>query len=120
MLAGGLTQLGVCAHLYVQLSSGCCLTRIQCSAERRPGRCGDFREGRGQAWAPHREALLTTLPLQIDRYAQQDLKKGLHLYGTPGNVGLTNAWSIIQTDVRGQVDEGVGWPGLWGRRQEAW
>lgn len=38
--------------------------------------------------------------LQIDRYAQQDLKKGLHLYGTPGNVGLTNAWSIIQTDFR--------------------
>ena len=36
---------------------------------------------------------------QIDRYAQRDLKKGLHLYGTPGNVGLTNAWSIIQTDV---------------------
>lgn len=38
--------------------------------------------------------------LQIDRYAQRDLKKGLHLYGTPGNVGLTNAWSIIQTDFR--------------------
>ncbi|XP_069902153.1 tetraspanin-4 isoform X3 [Globicephala melas] len=37
---------------------------------------------------------------KIDRYAQQDLKKGLHLYGTPGNVGLTNAWSIIQTDFR--------------------
>ncbi|GAB5578247.1 tetraspanin-4 isoform X1 [Prionailurus iriomotensis] len=36
----------------------------------------------------------------IDRYAQRDLKKGLHLYGTPGNVGLTNAWSIIQTDFR--------------------
>eukprot|EP00069_Balaena_mysticetus_P005806 bmy_04996T0 len=36
---------------------------------------------------------------KIDRYAQRDLKKGLHLYGTPGNVGLTNAWSIIQTDV---------------------
>ncbi|XP_020767842.2 tetraspanin-4 isoform X2 [Odocoileus virginianus] len=35
---------------------------------------------------------------KIDKYAQQDLKKGLHLYGTPGNVGLTNAWSIIQTD----------------------
>lgn len=44
-------------------------------------------------------ALLTPLHLQIDRYAQRDLKKGLHLYGTPGNVGLTNAWSIIQTDV---------------------
>ncbi|XP_040495633.1 tetraspanin-4 isoform X4 [Ursus maritimus] len=37
---------------------------------------------------------------RIDRYAQRDLKKGLHLYGTPGNVGLTNAWSIIQTDFR--------------------
>lgn len=49
-------------------------------------------------------ALLTPPHPQIDRYAQQDLKKGLHLYGTQGNVGLTNAWSIIQTDVRpGQV-----------------
>ncbi|XP_073410459.1 tetraspanin-4 isoform X2 [Dendrobates tinctorius] len=37
---------------------------------------------------------------KIDRYAQQDLKKGLHLYGTEGNIGLTNAWSIIQTDFR--------------------
>ncbi|KAM9302324.1 tetraspanin-4 [Gastrophryne carolinensis] len=37
---------------------------------------------------------------QIDRYAQKDLKKGLHLYGTEGNIGLTNAWSIIQTDFR--------------------
>ncbi|XP_004851709.1 tetraspanin-4 isoform X1 [Heterocephalus glaber] len=37
---------------------------------------------------------------KIDSYAQEDLKKGLHLYGTPGNVGLTNAWSIIQTDFR--------------------
>ncbi|XP_068410499.1 tetraspanin-4 isoform X2 [Eschrichtius robustus] len=37
---------------------------------------------------------------KIDSYAQQDLKKGLHLYGTPGNVGLTNAWTIIQTDFR--------------------
>ncbi|XP_027950009.1 tetraspanin-4 isoform X3 [Eumetopias jubatus] len=50
------------------------------------------------------EATVTTLFFactdQIDRYAQRDLKKGLHLYGTPGNVGLTNAWSIIQTDFR--------------------
>ncbi|XP_009876969.1 PREDICTED: tetraspanin-4-like [Apaloderma vittatum] len=36
----------------------------------------------------------------IDKYAQRDLKKGLHLYGTEGNIGLTNAWSIIQTDFR--------------------
>ncbi|XP_064308513.1 tetraspanin-4 isoform X2 [Phalacrocorax carbo] len=40
------------------------------------------------------------LLLSIDTYAQQDLKKGLHLYGTDGNIGLTNAWSIIQTDFR--------------------
>nr|XP_058160899.1 tetraspanin-4 isoform X1 [Dasypus novemcinctus] len=37
---------------------------------------------------------------KIDRYAQRDLRRGLHLYGTQGNVGLTNAWSIIQTDFR--------------------
>uniref|UniRef100_A0A8C6JFM3 Tetraspanin-4 n=1 Tax=Melopsittacus undulatus TaxID=13146 RepID=A0A8C6JFM3_MELUD len=37
---------------------------------------------------------------KIDKYAQRDLKKGLHLYGTNGNIGLTNAWSIIQTDFR--------------------
>ncbi|VTJ61174.1 Hypothetical predicted protein [Marmota monax] len=51
---------------------------------------------------------------KIDRYAQQDLKKGLHLYGTQGNVGLTNAWSIIQTDVRhgwGSGGGGKGWSG---------
>lgn len=52
--------------------------------------------GRGRwSWLQRGPAVL-----QIDRYAQRDLKKGLHLYGTPGNVGLTNAWSIIQTDVR--------------------
>lgn len=44
--------------------------------------------------------LFFTYTEQIDRYAQQDLKQGLHLYGSAGNVGLTNAWSIIQTDFR--------------------
>jgi hypothetical protein len=60
-------------------------------------------------------SLVDPLFPQIDRYAQQDLKKGLHLYGTEGNVGLTNAWSIIQTDVRiwcgrgrGQAAEAAG------------
>lgn len=43
--------------------------------------------------------LCLLLLFQIDKYAQRDLKKGLHLYGTDGNIGLTNAWSIIQTDV---------------------
>ncbi|KAK5622027.1 hypothetical protein CRENBAI_012058 [Crenichthys baileyi] len=36
----------------------------------------------------------------IDHYAQRDLKKGLQLFGTEGNVGLTNAWMIVQTDFR--------------------
>lgn len=67
-----------------------------------------------------RVALLTPLHLQIDRYAQQDLKKGLHLYDTPGNVGLTNAWSIIQTDVSGGVGEGRGMAWLGRGWVEAW
>ncbi|KAF6719079.1 Tetraspanin-4 [Oryzias melastigma] len=37
---------------------------------------------------------------EIDQYAQRDLKKGLQLFGTEGNVGLTNAWMIVQTDFR--------------------
>ncbi|XP_045062094.1 tetraspanin-4 isoform X1 [Coregonus clupeaformis] len=37
---------------------------------------------------------------QIDHHAQRDLKRGLQLFGTEGNVGLTNAWMIIQTDFR--------------------
>uniref|UniRef100_A0A3Q1EP44 Tetraspanin n=1 Tax=Acanthochromis polyacanthus TaxID=80966 RepID=A0A3Q1EP44_9TELE len=37
---------------------------------------------------------------EIDQYAQTDLKKGLQLFGTEGNVGLTNAWMIVQTDFR--------------------
>lgn len=67
------------------------------------GRSGEGTRGRrgrragrgGWSWPQGGPAVL-----QIDKYAQRDLKKGLHLYGTPGNVGLTNAWSIIQTDVR--------------------
>ncbi|XP_038663279.1 tetraspanin-4a isoform X2 [Scyliorhinus canicula] len=37
---------------------------------------------------------------QIDTYAREDLKQGLQLFDTDGNIGLTNAWSIIQTDFR--------------------
>uniref|UniRef100_A0A671T1T4 Tetraspanin 4a n=1 Tax=Sinocyclocheilus anshuiensis TaxID=1608454 RepID=A0A671T1T4_9TELE len=46
---------------------------------------------------------------QIDLYAQSDLKKGLQLFGTEGNIGLTNAWSIVQTDVRHCIPN----PGTW-------
>ncbi|CAJ0944969.1 unnamed protein product [Ranitomeya imitator] len=34
------------------------------------------------------------------KYAQEDLKKGLSLYQTEGNLGLTNAWDIVQTEFR--------------------
>lgn len=50
----------------------------------------------------HLPCLLKASPcllFQIDHYAQRDLKKGLQLFGTEGNVGLTNAWMIVQTDV---------------------
>ncbi|KAM5132390.1 tetraspanin-4-like isoform 2-T2 [Mantella aurantiaca] len=33
-------------------------------------------------------------------YAQEDLKKGLALYQTKDNLGLTNAWDIVQTEFR--------------------
>ncbi|RXM36206.1 Tetraspanin-4 [Acipenser ruthenus] len=51
---------------------------------------------------------------EIDRYAQADLKEGLWLYDTEGNIGLTNAWSIIQTD----VGETLGDPAL--RGEDLW
>ncbi|XP_051885780.1 tetraspanin-9 isoform X2 [Pristis pectinata] len=35
---------------------------------------------------------------EVAEYAREDLKTGLSLYGTEGNIGLTNAWNIIQTE----------------------
>nr|XP_033816678.1 tetraspanin-4-like isoform X2 [Geotrypetes seraphini] len=34
---------------------------------------------------------------EIDSYAQEDLKKGLKLFGKEENTELTNAWNIVQT-----------------------
>ncbi|XP_059832344.1 tetraspanin-4-like [Hypanus sabinus] len=45
-------------------------------------------------------SLFCVYRVQIDSYAREDLKDGLQLFGTDGNIGLTNAWSIIQTDFR--------------------
>uniref|UniRef100_A0A8C4PX53 Tetraspanin n=1 Tax=Eptatretus burgeri TaxID=7764 RepID=A0A8C4PX53_EPTBU len=36
----------------------------------------------------------------IDKYAHRDLTKGMRLYSTEGNAGLTKAWDIVQTDFR--------------------
>ncbi|XP_074872241.1 tetraspanin-4-like isoform X2 [Carettochelys insculpta] len=37
---------------------------------------------------------------QFDRYAQEDLKLGLHRYGAPGEPALTQAWDTVQTEFR--------------------
>lgn len=51
------------------------------------------------------------LPLicQVNENAKQDLKEGLLLYNTENNVGLKNAWNIIQAEVRLRSLCGVGW-----------
>ncbi|GCC22408.1 hypothetical protein chiPu_0000795 [Chiloscyllium punctatum] len=35
---------------------------------------------------------------EVAEYARGDLKLGLRLYESEGNIGLTNAWNIIQTE----------------------
>lgn len=37
--------------------------------------------------------------VQVNENAKQDLKEGLLLYNTENNVGLKNAWNIIQAEV---------------------
>ncbi|CAH2318870.1 tetraspanin-4 isoform X1 [Pelobates cultripes] len=44
--------------------------------------------------------LFLTYKEEFHSYAQEDLKKGLKLYKTNGNLGLTNAWDIVQTQFR--------------------
>ncbi|KAM4703343.1 tetraspanin-4-like isoform 1-T1 [Rhinophrynus dorsalis] len=44
--------------------------------------------------------LFLTYKEEFHSYAQDDLKKGLKLYKTEGNLGLTNAWDIVQTEFR--------------------
>lgn len=46
---------------------------------------------------------------QVNENAKQDLKEGLLLYNTENNVGLKNAWNIIQAEVRLGCLCGVGW-----------
>jgi len=37
--------------------------------------------------------------LQVSENAKQDLKDGLALYNSENNIGLRNAWNIIQAEV---------------------
>lgn len=41
--------------------------------------------------------------LQVSENAKQDLKDGLALYNSETNLGLRNAWNIIQAEVRAPI-----------------
>ena len=58
----------------------------------------------------HSEKGLRGLPStrQVNENAKKDLKEGLLLYNTENNVGLKNAWNIIQAEVRGWAWQGGG------------
>lgn len=42
----------------------------------------------------------------MNENAKKDLKEGLRLYNTENNVGLKNAWNIIQAEVRAPAASG--------------
>lgn len=52
----------------------------------------------------------------MNENARKDLKEGLLLYNTENNVGLKNAWNIIQAEVSGQAGHEEGRRGLRLRR----
>lgn len=51
-------------------------------------------------WSGLSQPVLSSLTCQVNENAKQDLKEGLLLYNTENNVGLKNAWNIIQAEVR--------------------
>ncbi|XP_038636980.1 tetraspanin-9-like isoform X2 [Scyliorhinus canicula] len=52
---------------------------------------------------------------EVAKYAREDLKTGLKFYGSDGNVGLTNAWNIIQIEYKCcGVDNATDWGGIMG------
>ena len=44
----------------------------------------------------------------MNENARKDLKEGLLLYNSENNVGLKNAWNIIQAEVQGHAGRGAG------------
>lgn len=61
---------------------------------------------------------MSASPGQVNENAKKDLKEGLLLYNTENNVGLKNAWNIIQAEVRAGSPL-TGWAGPAGG-EEAW
>lgn len=52
--------------------------------------------------------ILSASTEQVNENAKKDLKEGLLLYNTENNVGLKNAWNIIQAEVRAGSRRGGG------------
>lgn len=63
----------------------------------------------------------SALTCQVNENARKDLKEGLLLYNSENNVGLKNAWNIIQAEVRGRAGWGGGaWPQTLGPGWAPW
>lgn len=77
---------------------------------RSPRRIG---ERSGLPPPPHRAECALTW--QVNENARKDLKEGLLLYNSENNVGLKNAWNIIQAEVRSGLGRcaQMAWPGRW-------
>lgn len=82
-----------------------------------PGRPGRAGERGGLLLSPD----LSALTCQVNENARKDLKEGLLLYNSENNVGLKNAWNIIQAEVRGRAGWGGGaWPQTLGPGWAPW
>lgn len=72
--------------------------------------CGQLSRLTWESWGAGRPPALTrpesALTCQVNENARKDLKEGLLLYNSENNVGLKNAWNIIQAEVRGRAGRG--------------
>nr|XP_058937375.1 tetraspanin-9 isoform X2 [Kogia breviceps] len=66
--------------------------------------CGQLCRPTWESWGAGRPPALprpeSALTCQVNENARKDLKEGLLLYNSENNVGLKNAWNIIQAEMR--------------------
>ncbi|OWK03824.1 hypothetical protein Celaphus_00013871 [Cervus elaphus hippelaphus] len=60
---------------------------------------GDLGRGAASWSPPPRPQPESALARQVNENAKKDLKEGLLLYNSENNVGLKNAWNIIQAEM---------------------
>lgn len=70
---------------------------------------GDLGRGAASWSPPPRPQPESALARQVNENAKKDLKEGLLLYNSENNVGLKNAWNIIQAEVRAGGRGRCGW-----------